>query len=428
MFVFRPGPLDERAADSSASSRRREDAAARGRLQRDLVAQFPERLGRSTCARSRRRSSRRVDNVTLGDLGRRRRRAAQRRADPGRRGRDDQVPARLRGRDPADARRQHAAARGDAGARIRRARAARRRSSAPAGAIALELGRRALRLDIPWHAGARVLAVAGVAGDRGARRRGRRVGSSADVLRHKPLGDPARRMNGDGESAGSERSLPGGRVVTTVVLPVWRLEQPWTRRYHKETRCSGSAPRSWRPAAASSRCQATMENNTRQGDMADQASGNNEVHIQLKLKQTDAKILQAIEEALLPHREGHLRRLPRLRRADRRRRGSTRFPGRASASPARKSRTRETDRTAASCSGSSTARSSAMRAAPRRRRAPGRQLRLQQHLPVRHQPRGHAAARGSRDAIARARRRRRKTRPSRARRCRQARPDAAGRA
>ena len=44
--------------------------------------------------------------------------------------------------------------------------------------------------------------------------------------------------------------------------------------------------------------QATMDNNTRQGDMADQASGNNEVHIQLKLKQTDAKILAAIEEAL----------------------------------------------------------------------------------------------------------------------------------
>jgi len=42
----------------------------------------------------------------------------------------------------------------------------------------------------------------------------------------------------------------------------------------------------------------TQENNSRQGDLADQASGNNEVHIQLKLKQTDAKILQAIEEAL----------------------------------------------------------------------------------------------------------------------------------
>ncbi|HEX4346367.1 MAG TPA: TraR/DksA family transcriptional regulator [Vicinamibacterales bacterium] len=44
--------------------------------------------------------------------------------------------------------------------------------------------------------------------------------------------------------------------------------------------------------------QASMDNNTRQGDMADQASGNNEVHIQLKLKQTDAKILTAIEDAL----------------------------------------------------------------------------------------------------------------------------------
>ena len=45
--------------------------------------------------------------------------------------------------------------------------------------------------------------------------------------------------------------------------------------------------------------QNSMEhNNGRQGDMADQASGNNEVHIQLKLKQTDAKILQAIDEAL----------------------------------------------------------------------------------------------------------------------------------
>src|SRR5215211_9204611 len=51
--------------------------------------------------------------------------------------------------------------------------------------------------------------------------------------------------------------------------------------------------------SASKPLQWTMENNSgRQGDMADQASGNNEVHIQLKLKQTDAKILQAIEEAL----------------------------------------------------------------------------------------------------------------------------------
>ena len=44
--------------------------------------------------------------------------------------------------------------------------------------------------------------------------------------------------------------------------------------------------------------QTTEGTSSRQGDLADQATGNNEVHIQLKLKQTDAKILQAIEEAL----------------------------------------------------------------------------------------------------------------------------------
>src|SRR5262245_25055742 len=56
---------------------------------------------------------------------------------------------------------------------------------------------------------------------------------------------------------------------------------------------------------ASKPLQWTMENNSgRQGDMADQASGNNEVHIQLKLKQTDAKILQAIEDALRRIEEG----------------------------------------------------------------------------------------------------------------------------
>ena len=44
--------------------------------------------------------------------------------------------------------------------------------------------------------------------------------------------------------------------------------------------------------------QMTEGTSSRQGDLADQATGNNEVHIQLKLKQTDAKILQAIEEAL----------------------------------------------------------------------------------------------------------------------------------
>ena len=60
------------------------------------------------------------------------------------------------------------------------------------------------------------------------------------------------------------------------------------RKRHELMDGTGSKPLQW-----------TIENNSgRQGDMADQASGNNEVHIQLKLKQTDAKILQAIEDAL----------------------------------------------------------------------------------------------------------------------------------
>jgi DnaK suppressor protein len=49
---------------------------------------------------------------------------------------------------------------------------------------------------------------------------------------------------------------------------------------------------------------ASLDTNSRQGDLADQASGNNEVHIALKLKQTDAKILQAIEEALFRMEKG----------------------------------------------------------------------------------------------------------------------------
>ena len=82
-------------------------------------------------------------------------------------------------------------------------------------------------------------------------------------------------------------------------------------------------------------------NNGRQGDMADQAAGNNEVHIQLRLKQTDAKILQAIDEALMRIEKGAFGICTRLRRADR---GSP--PQRHSldarrASPARKSKKRE---------------------------------------------------------------------------------------
>ncbi|MFH1574731.1 MAG: TraR/DksA C4-type zinc finger protein [Acidobacteriota bacterium] len=38
--------------------------------------------------------------------------------------------------------------------------------------------------------------------------------------------------------------------------------------------------------------------NTRHGDFVDQASDDNEVHVNLRLRQTDAKLLRAIEAAL----------------------------------------------------------------------------------------------------------------------------------
>lgn len=50
--------------------------------------------------------------------------------------------------------------------------------------------------------------------------------------------------------------------------------------------------------------QPSVEYNTRQGDLADQADGTNEVHIQLKVRQTDAKIMKAIEEALWRMNQG----------------------------------------------------------------------------------------------------------------------------
>jgi DnaK suppressor protein len=80
----------------------------------------------------------------------------------------------------------------------------------------------------------------------------------------------------------------GGRVEESSAMDVETYRDALLRKKGELLGGNASKPLQW-----------TMENNSgRQGDMADQASGNNEVHIQLKLKQTDAKILQAIEEAL----------------------------------------------------------------------------------------------------------------------------------
>ena len=82
---------------------------------RDRAGALPARPGRAvsrTCRRSTSarssRGSRPSSTTHARHLDRRRHRAPERRADPDRRGRDDQVPARLRGGHPAHARRQHA--------------------------------------------------------------------------------------------------------------------------------------------------------------------------------------------------------------------------------------------------------------------------------------------------------------------------------
>ena len=140
-------------------------------------------------------------------------------------------------------------------------------------------------------------------------------------------------------------------------------------------------------------------NNGRQGDMADQAAGNNEVHIQLRLKQTDAKILQAIDEALMriekgtfgicrdcgePIAEARLNAIPWTRVCitckEKQKGVSDTDPRRTD--PRLLSRARQPAD------------------APRRRRAARHRLRRQQRVSVHHRPRGDppvlAAARAAR--------------------------------
>ena len=121
MFVFRPGVARPGAADFIAPFRGPSDAAARARFQHDLVAQFPnvsvidfrEILDTIRDVMSKVTLAITVVGglvlfsgvlILIGAVAM------------------TQVPARLRGRDFQDARRQHAADRGDAAVRVRRAR------------------------------------------------------------------------------------------------------------------------------------------------------------------------------------------------------------------------------------------------------------------------------------------------------------------
>ena len=184
------------------------------------------------------------------------------------------------------------------------------------GAIALTWGISRYALDIPWSPLPLISVVRRrpQRAPRGHRRRGVVLGSAAA----KAPGDAARRMSRRsgviGRGATSIDRLMLGLAVRPrhVEFDVMNVSTYRDARFF-EKRAELEQTAGLRPL------QTPIEhNNGRQGDMADQASGNNEVHIHLKLKQTDAKILQAIDEALAAHREGHLRHLPRLRRADRR--------------------------------------------------------------------------------------------------------------
>ena len=103
MFVFRPGVVRRRAAHLhlvvQGAGRRRRAGAHAGRPR----GAVPERLG-DRPARDPADGSGIVNNVTHGGHRGGRAGAAERRADPGRRGVDDEVPPRLRGGDPEDAR------------------------------------------------------------------------------------------------------------------------------------------------------------------------------------------------------------------------------------------------------------------------------------------------------------------------------------
>src|SRR5678815_1385068 len=92
---------------------------------------------------------------------------------------------------------------------------------------------------------------------------------------------------GQGATMGPVAHARGG-VVTPRSTPEMDVEVFRTALIRKRGELLGGT--------AAKPLQWTMENNSgRQGDVADQAAGNNEVHVQLKLKQTDAKILQAID-------------------------------------------------------------------------------------------------------------------------------------
>ena len=143
MIVFRPGPFDTAPHTLHRGGARREGSGGARAHAGPARRQLSERLGHRSSRGARHRRRHRQQRHARGDR-RRRPRAVQRQPDSHRRGLDDEVPARLRGRDPEDARRQQPSDCDDAARRIRRARRHCRHRRCARGDRA-ELGGRALR-------------------------------------------------------------------------------------------------------------------------------------------------------------------------------------------------------------------------------------------------------------------------------------------
>ena len=340
MFVFRPGLLEKAPHGFIAFLRGPDDADGAGA---DADASWSAVAPNVSVIDGREMLTAIktvVDNVTLavtvvGTLV-----AVQRAADPDRRRGDDEVPPRLRGRDLQDAGRDPADDCDGAVSRIRRARPLAGAIGA-AGAIALTWGISRYRAGDSVSTRCRA--------ERHRRRRHRGAGrrssaccSSWEVLQHKPLATcapseagtdachgRAQRLRGtakthastvldccDATDSASARPLPGRRSGSASVASASDVACTGPSGVQVGLGAESMNVSAYKDALLKKRAelvetaglnplQNSMEhNNGRQGDMADQASGNNEVHIQLRLKQTDAKILQAIDEALMRIEKG----------------------------------------------------------------------------------------------------------------------------
>ena len=265
----------------------------------------------STCARSCDTIQSVVNNVTLavtvvGGAG-----AVQRRPDPHRRRVDDEVPPRLRGRDSEDARREQPADRDDAAPRVRRARRDRRHRRR-ARRDRAELGGRPLRARAAVGADAAASPSAASSPPPSSSRRSA-CWPASTCCGTSRLRRSAPSRYGLGRAkilACSKESLELSRMDVAIYQGRAAPEARRAARRHRRQAAAVDDGEQLRPPGRHGRPgqrqqrsphPAQAEADRRQDPAGDRGSA-------------------------APDRAGHLRRLPRLRRADRRSRGCNAIP------------------------------------------------------------------------------------------------------